>query len=65
MSIPTISETKAIAERKGLRRCVILFQLADGRVGYASYGKTKELCNSTRVIMDNTFNALEAEFQSG
>lgn len=56
---PSIGDAKRIAKANGLRRCVILFETDDGRVGYSSYGETKELCKSTREVMDEVFEDIE------
>ena len=57
--IPSVGDAKSLAKRSNLRRCVILFETDEGQVGYASYGKTKELCKATREIMDELFDDLE------
>lgn len=60
---PTIGDAKRMAKSNSLRRCVILFETAEGQVGYASYGETKALCQSTREIMDGLFDGIEHEIQ--
>lgn len=57
--IPTKGDAKRLAKANHLRRCVILFETADGRVGYSSYGETKSLCDGTREIMDDLFDDIE------
>lgn len=56
---PSIGDAKRIAKANGLKRCVILFETGEGRVGYSSYGETKELCVSTREVMDEVFDQIE------
>lgn len=56
---PSIGDAKRIAKASKLRRCVILFETDEGRVGYSSYGKTKELCAGTKEIMDEIFDDAE------
>ncbi len=58
-----VSDAKQLATREKLKRCVIWYQLEDGRVGYASYGKTRDLCQSTRLIMDDVFDDVEYRMQ--
>jgi hypothetical protein len=60
---PSVSDAKKLARQKNLRRCVILFETDEGRVGYSSYGKTKAFCESTREIMDENFDELEHRIQ--
>lgn len=55
---PTIAETKQLAQKYGLRRCIVLFETDDGRPGYVSYGKTKALCDDTVPIADAMFDVL-------
>jgi hypothetical protein len=59
MSNPTISDAKRLSVTHTLRRCVILFELDDGRVGYSSYGRTRALCRGTQEVMDEAFDDLE------
>lgn len=63
MLTPSIGDAKRLAKQNKLRRCVILFETDDGRVGYSSYGETKSLCQSTREVMDEVFDDLEHRIQ--
>jgi hypothetical protein len=65
MSHPTIEAAKAIAERYGLDRIVIYFQTGEGRNGYASYGKTKDLCDSTQKIAERMLHVAEESLENG
>ena len=56
---PEVTDARTLAKRHVLRRCVILFETHEGRVGYASFGETKEMCKSTRRIMDEFFDDIE------
>jgi hypothetical protein len=58
---PSVAEVKRLAQKHGLRRCIVLFETAGGRPGYASYGQTPMLCNDTRTIADQMFDVLEEE----
>ena len=58
-NIPSINDAKKLAKAHNLRRCVILFETDEGRVGYSSYGETKAVCQSTRRIMDVVFDEIE------
>lgn len=63
MNVPSIEDARRFAKANGLRRCVLLFELGDGRVGYTSYGETKALCCATREIMDEIFDDLQHRIQ--
>ena len=56
---PQIGDAKSLAKANQLRRCVILFETHNGRVGYASYGQTRALCQKTKHIMNALFDDLE------
>lgn len=53
---PSIAEAREIAARHNLSRCIVFFEAGDGRIGYASYGKTRVLCESTRRIADKMWD---------
>lgn len=36
-------------------RVVVLYTMPDGRIGYASYGATRTLCDQTRGIADELY----------
>ena len=40
---------------------VILYVDEQGRFGYASYGRTKQLCRHAQELADKTFDMIEAE----
>ena len=62
MPHPQLSDAKGLAKKHNLKVCVILFQIEDGSVGYASYGEDRALCRSTQVIMDSLFDQIEYRF---
>lgn len=49
---------RAIGAVKGspVDRCVVLFTTESGQIGYASYGKTREVCAQTRRLADVLFD---------
>ena len=53
MSTPSIGEARSLATKHDLQRCIVFFTTADGHVGYASYGKTRALCEGTQRIADD------------
>ncbi len=53
---PNITDARRLAVTHNLKRCVIFFTGPDGRIGYASYGKTKALCASTRRVADGMWD---------
>ena len=59
--VPSVAKAKSLAKLHSLRRCVILFETEEGRVGYSSYGKDRQFCESTREIMDTFFDELELD----
>jgi len=53
MTYPSVSDARSLAKKHGLQRCIVFFTGADGRIGYASYGADKHLCESTRDVADS------------
>ena len=64
MTHPTIDDARGLARSYGLDRVVIYFQTGDGRNGYASFGKTRELCYSTKAIADQMLRVAEGATES-
>lgn len=64
MKTPTIDDARRLAQRDGLLRCVVLFQLSGGRVGYASYGRIRQLCDSTASIIDRVFETVAIDMEA-
>ena len=58
---PEVAAARDFGKRFGATRVVIFYTLPDGRVGYASYGKTRALCTSAYHLAETTFSAFEAE----
>ena len=60
---PEVAVARDAAGRLGADRAVIVFTLPDGRFGYASYGKTRELCANARKLADRLFEAANVYFE--
>lgn len=45
--------------KSGVDRCIVYFTLDDGRLGYASYGRTSALCAHARRMADSVFDTLQ------
>lgn len=54
---PEVAAARDFGKRFGARRVVILFESEDGRIGYASYGKTRVLCDETKGVADAAYEA--------
>jgi hypothetical protein len=46
-------------------RIVILYTTVDGKMGYASYGKTAALCGSAKRLADAAYEAMRAQLVKG
>ena len=55
---PKVAAARNIAHQFGKKRVIVLM-LTDDAMEYASYGETKELCNSAREIADIAFDAVQ------
>lgn len=53
------------AEKLHADRCIVLFTKSDGTIGYASYGQTKQRCDSARKMADVAYDAVMSAAQSG
>lgn len=58
---PSVSDARKLAEKHGLQRCIVFFAGADDRVGYASYGMTRGLCEGTRRVADAMWDTYVSE----
>jgi len=54
--LPTTADAKRLATTHNLKRIIVFFEEIDGRFGYASYGRTKSLCQTTREIADGLWS---------
>jgi hypothetical protein len=55
-----VAAARDFGRRFGADRVIILFTTPDGQMGYASYGKTRELCDKTRRLANKCYFALAA-----
>lgn len=60
---PEVAVARDAAVKFGANRVIVLYTTLDGKLGYASYGATKELCSETRRLADVAYDAVMAEFQ--
>jgi hypothetical protein len=49
---PEVAAARDFGTRFKANRVVITYITEDGKIGYASYGKTKELCAETKRLAD-------------
>lgn len=56
---PLISDARQLGQRDGCSRVIVIFQLRNGRAGYASWGATRGLCESTRRIADQLLDQFD------
>ena len=61
---PQVAVARDFGVKFGANRVIIFYVTPDNRVGYASYGKTKHLCDEAKIVADRCFDAIEEEFQS-
>jgi len=55
---PQVAAARDFGKKFGKNQVIILHFDKDGRVGYASYGETKSLCDNTKKIADKIFDWL-------
>lgn len=56
---PKITDAKKIAGLYELSKAIVLFQLPDGRWGYASYGKDRAHCIRAQVAGNLALDAIQ------
>ncbi len=61
---PEVAVARDAAGKFGADRCVVLYTLPDGRIGYASYGSTKPLCDETKRLADKLYDRAMAFFSA-
>lgn len=54
---PKVADCRAIADKWNVQQ-VIIFAVQDGILEYASFGKTKVLCDETKRLADAAFDAI-------
>lgn len=57
MGHPEICDARALGKKYGLPTTIILFEMPDGTIGYASYGADRKPCDRARRIADSAFDA--------
>ena len=61
---PEVAAARDFGKKFGADQVVILFRLKDGRLGYASYGETRALCDRAREWADVAMDAA-ADYLAG
>lgn len=52
---PEVAAARDFGGKFGADQVVILYRLRDGRCAYASWGKTKGLCDATKTLADSAY----------
>lgn len=60
---PEVAACRDFGKKFGANRVIIVYTLPDGRIGMASYGKTKELCAQTAPLGDAAFFAVRKAYE--
>ncbi len=60
---PQVAVARDFGKKFGADRVVIFYALPDGRVGYASYGETKALCDTAGEVADAVLDEISWEFE--
>ena len=55
---PKVAAARDFAEKFKKQQVIILAIDEDGRLDYASYGATKHLCSTSKILADIAFNAI-------
>jgi hypothetical protein len=61
---PEVAAARDFGKKFGADQVIVLFRLADGRLGYASYGKTRALCDATKELADAALEAVEGKLRA-
>lgn len=54
---PEVAVARNAAKALGADRCIILYTLPDGKLGYASFGQTARLCAQAKLLADEVYGA--------
>ncbi len=55
---PEVAVARDAAKRlNNARQCVVIYITDAGQIGYASYGRTKALCDEMKIIADAAYDA--------
>lgn len=61
---PEVAVARDAANKLGdASMCIVLWVTPDEKVGMASYGKTRALCDAARIIADEVWNAVVEDEQ--
>lgn len=55
---PKVAAARDFGRKFKAKQVIILFVTEDNKFGYASYGKTKNLCHETRRLADAAYEAV-------
>ena len=59
---PEVAVARDAAKKLGdASMCIVLWVASDEKVGMASYGKTKALCDAAKRIADDVWNVITTE----
>lgn len=56
---PEVAVARKAAERLRAPICVVVYVTRDQKLGVASYGETKALCQQARKLAEHLFKAVE------
>lgn len=59
---PEVAAARDFGQRFGADQVVVFFTNPNGQVGYASYGKTRRLCDQARSAADEVFEGMAHAF---
>jgi hypothetical protein len=63
---PEVAAARDFAKKFGHERVVIVHvNHATGKMGYVTYGLTRELCNDTKRLGEAAYNAVYKELEKG
>lgn len=54
---PEVALARDAAKKLGANRVVILFTTAEDKIGYASYGETRALCDETKKLAEKVYQS--------
>jgi len=61
---PEVAVARDAAKKLNAEMCVVLYvDLRKGQMGYASYGKTRALCDETKKLADHCYAAAKGWFE--
>lgn len=61
---PKVAHARSFGKAFDCPQVIVLFVQRDGRLGYASYGERKKLCDETRKLADAAFDAALAYMEA-